>query len=94
MLLKHLMKVFNALRNYLVESIGYDNDAQHCSEIASTYACLSDLANFSWQGVILIQIPLYASALFFPPTKVPKPIDGIFAPDRSTNEFISDFSEK
>ena len=39
MLLKHLMKVFNALRNYLVESIGYDNDAQHCS--APAYACLS-----------------------------------------------------
>jgi len=48
---------------------------------------------FGWQGVILIQIPLYASALFFPPTKVPKPIDGIFAPDRSSNEFISDFSK-
>lgn len=91
MLLKHLMKVFNALRNYLVESIGCDNDAQHCS-YASTYAFLSDLANFSCQDVILIQIPLYASALFFPPTKVPKPIDGIFAPDRRTNEFISDFS--
>ena len=45
------------------------------------------------QGFIQIQIPLYASALFFPPTNVPKPMDGIFAPDRSTNEFISDFSE-
>ena len=91
MLLKHLMKVFNALKNYLVESIGYDNDAQHCSN-ASTYAFLSDLAKFSCQDVIFIQIPLYASALFFPPTNVPKPIGGIFAPDRSTNEFISDFS--
>lgn len=27
--LKHLVKVFNALRNYLVESIGYDNDAHY-----------------------------------------------------------------
>ena len=42
-------------------------------------------------GEFLIQIPLYASALFFPPTKVPKPIEGIFAPDRSINEFIFAF---
>ena len=89
--LKHSMKVFNALKNYLVESIGYDNDAQHL--YASTYASLSKLDKFGWQGVILIQIPLYASALFFPPTKVPKPIDGIFAPDRSSNEFISGLSK-
>ena len=29
MLLKHLVKVFNALGNYLVESIGCDNDTQY-----------------------------------------------------------------
>ena len=29
MLLKHLMKVFNALGYYLVESIGCDNDTQY-----------------------------------------------------------------
>ena len=103
MLLKHLVKVpsvFNALKGYPKACENYAQKS-HTQQQNFSRWCVDGWKLIFWKkffdqnflhpGIFyqLIQIPLYASALFFPPTNVPKPIEGIFAPDRSTSEFIS-----